>query len=70
MPGGHKKKKERKKEKLAMCHLECEPLTFRVFMRQEIFLFLCIHGIHKRRLDGLSSMSFLHHDIQDCSIMS
>ena len=69
MPGAHKKKRK-KERKISHVSFRVSAPHFQSIHEARNFLFLCIHGIHKRRLDGLSSMSFLHHDIQDCSIMS
>lgn len=33
-------------------------------MRQGIFVCLYIHGLHKRKLNGLSSRLFLHGDVE------
>lgn len=46
------------------CIIYSQPLTFRLFMRQLIFLFLHIYRIQKRKFRGLLSRSFLHGDVE------
>lgn len=46
------------------CITYSQPLTFRLFMRQLIFLFLRIHRIHKRKFRGLLSRSFLPGNVE------